>query len=248
MRNIESLRGSFHKKFFSGSSWYFLLVYILIIVNFTNFYYWSGLAFDPLATTPLEEYFQSYYFSVVTITTLGYGDVQASTALSRSLVVIELLAGIYVFARFIASRINEIAQKEEIAFDHFLLEDKWSLFFESIAEYEIGNYQFMQETTTATLRMAYSLWFKRMNNIVSKSVLFHVDFSRTNSKDLMDLASQVAVLFTMYERILIEYPEESKNLTTTKLQEMRLRFNPIQKQETAVFESYTNLVGTNSEA
>lgn len=88
------------------------IVYLLIIVAFAVVYYlapdnWGG-------SEPMEGIVDSFYFSVVTITTLGFGDVYpVSGSPIRILVAAEAILGVLIIGFFL----NDVAQKQAIRID-----------------------------------------------------------------------------------------------------------------------------------
>ena len=55
----------------------------------------------------------SFYFTVTTITTVGYGDMSASTHLEQVIVVFMMLVGVFAFSLASGSLTNYISQQEE---------------------------------------------------------------------------------------------------------------------------------------
>jgi hypothetical protein len=64
--------------------------FVQLVVAFSIFYVILASNFKP----PLDT-FEALYFSFVTITTLGYGDILPNTVLAQSIVILELIAGLY---------------------------------------------------------------------------------------------------------------------------------------------------------
>ena len=63
---------------------------------------------------PKQDYFQMWYFSMVTLTTLGYGDIAPATMVARVFVVLEAIMGQFYLAILIASLIGRgVAQKND---------------------------------------------------------------------------------------------------------------------------------------
>ncbi len=85
----------------------FLAVFVLIIIIFALIDLWlSKVAFNGKLTNFLD----AIYFSVETITTLGYGDICPSGSTGKILVIIESLLGIIVLGLFL----NAIAHSQAI--------------------------------------------------------------------------------------------------------------------------------------
>ena len=107
-------------KFQLSSKWYGLF-YILIILIFAFLYY----LFTPEMIKNLKNYdtlniyssfklfFASLYYSVVTITTLGFGDISPNSFLSMIFTLLESLLGITVIGLFLNGLSHERSSKEE---------------------------------------------------------------------------------------------------------------------------------------
>jgi len=68
---------------------------------------------NEIATKKQELFFQMWYFSMVTLTTLGYGDITPITMTARSFVILEAMTGQFYLAILIASLIGRrVAQKD----------------------------------------------------------------------------------------------------------------------------------------
>ncbi|MBL4638670.1 MAG: two pore domain potassium channel family protein [Proteobacteria bacterium] len=70
-------------------------VYLLLIPIF-GILYWLNPTFWPEPLT----FIQSIYFSVITITTLGYGDISPVTETARLISAVEALSGIVLIGLF----------------------------------------------------------------------------------------------------------------------------------------------------
>ena len=63
---------------------------------------------------PRQDFFQMWYFSMVTLTTLGYGDIAPATMIARVFVVLEAIMGQFYLAILIASLVGRgVTQKHE---------------------------------------------------------------------------------------------------------------------------------------
>jgi voltage-gated potassium channel Kch len=78
--------------------------------NFAILFYFLPLS--GLFKEPLANFFESLYFSVVTMTTLGYGDVLPHHWLARLLVMYEVITGIILIAVAIATYIGGINEAD----------------------------------------------------------------------------------------------------------------------------------------
>lgn len=66
-----------------------------------------------IASNKQELFFQMWYFSMVTLTTLGYGDITPISMTARSFVILEAMTGQFYLAILIASLIGRrVAQKD----------------------------------------------------------------------------------------------------------------------------------------
>lgn len=80
----------------------FALIYQLIeIVNPGSFYYVLAASNDFSFAS-----YDFYYFSFVTLTTLGYGDILPVTYLAKSVVIVESITGIFYLATLVARLIS----------------------------------------------------------------------------------------------------------------------------------------------
>jgi voltage-gated potassium channel len=71
-------------------------------------------AFKGMSSLPWAENFaQASYFSFVTLTTLGYGDISPANRITEVLVYIEAIVGVFYMAAFVASLITA-AQRENL--------------------------------------------------------------------------------------------------------------------------------------
>lgn len=84
-------------------------VYIIAIPVFGLIYY-----FNPSFWTEPLTLIQSIYFSIVTITTLGYGDITPQTDVARSLAALESIFGIILIGLFLnaVARASDIRREE----------------------------------------------------------------------------------------------------------------------------------------
>jgi hypothetical protein len=96
---------------------YLLLIPLFGFVYYLNPYFWL----NPLTFT------QSWYFSVVTITTLGYGDITPQTEMARTLTSLEAVLGIVVIGFFLnavakSADMRREARRKAAAKDHLLIQ------------------------------------------------------------------------------------------------------------------------------
>jgi len=91
-------------------------VYLLLGLIWTSVYLFaleiSPTAFNGVEYQQWEDNFSTLtYFSYVTLTTLGYGDISPAEPLSRVLVFLEAMAGTFYMAVVIASLISSLVNK-----------------------------------------------------------------------------------------------------------------------------------------
>ena len=99
-----------------------LSVYLIFGLAWASIYHiidmWQPGAFilsNP--DNPRQDFFQMWYFSMVTLTTLGYGDIAPASMVARTFVVLEAIMGQFYLAILIASLVGRgITQKHDRIF------------------------------------------------------------------------------------------------------------------------------------
>ena len=86
-----------------------LLLYLTVILTFAVLFYSIPGQVPKVHGNILE----SIYFSVVTITTLGYGDIYPHGSFGKLLVSIEAIFGIIIIGLFLSSTWNSLERKYE---------------------------------------------------------------------------------------------------------------------------------------
>lgn len=76
-------------------------------------YYFPGSILPMLETNILENFSRYLYFSLVTLTTLGYGDITPSTRIAQNWVVLEAIVGQF-FLTILVARLVGLYQKEKL--------------------------------------------------------------------------------------------------------------------------------------
>lgn len=71
---------------------------ILTLIN----YYWSSSFGLNLGGEPVENIVESFYFSTIVVTSLGFGDITPSTEVGRIIVALEAIVGFVTFATLIS--------------------------------------------------------------------------------------------------------------------------------------------------
>ena len=84
----KKYNGSFD--YFRISMFIFIIIFIFSIL-YEMIYVFDANSFSGVSRKPANEIFDFLYFSVVTFTTLGYGDIQPVSILARSVVMVEVL-------------------------------------------------------------------------------------------------------------------------------------------------------------
>ena len=85
------------KHIFTRNVW--ATLYVLVFILFAVIY--SSLPSDAFKESPQMHFWNSLYFSIVTITTLGYGDVTPTTDFAKILVSVESLVGLFLLGMFL---------------------------------------------------------------------------------------------------------------------------------------------------
>ncbi|MCF6441050.1 potassium channel family protein [Pseudoalteromonas luteoviolacea] len=68
--------------------------YVGLIINFALIYFYVPIA--GLFNEPFRDFFQAVYFSTVTLTTLGYGEIHPVNMLTEGLVIYQVLVGLMI--------------------------------------------------------------------------------------------------------------------------------------------------------
>jgi len=96
-----------------------LSVYLIFGLAWASIYHvidmWKPGAFIlAKPDNPRQDFFQMWYFSMVTLTTLGYGDIAPASMVARVFVVLEAIMGQFYLAILIASLVGRnIAQQSD---------------------------------------------------------------------------------------------------------------------------------------
>jgi len=121
---------------------YLLCCYLLTILFFTALYF----QFSEYIHNPRQEAFasnwacllDSLYFSVSTITTLGYGDLTATRSWLRLASSLESVIGIFIFGLFISATWDYYTEKREIDQRKNTLSDFYSIFQDKFIRHKIA--------------------------------------------------------------------------------------------------------------
>lgn len=92
-----------------------LIMYVGVSFLFAGLYRWVDKLMESPFSKPLSSTIDAMYFSVVTITTLGYGDITPNSAVSKLLVMVESILGVLFLAIMVGLVIAaSISDKEKI--------------------------------------------------------------------------------------------------------------------------------------
>lgn len=99
---------------FSDESLKMLLVLLLFVVFFAHLMWWSEHGQESISDHYLPGVFESIWFSVVTMSTVGYGDISPKNWLGRVSAILLILTGVtafgVIFGQFAADAIGERAE------------------------------------------------------------------------------------------------------------------------------------------
>ena len=93
----------------TSHSWRFLVLYLVAIVVFACLF--STVPFNECG--PLE-FGDAFYFSAVTITTLGYGDISPTMPWGKSFAALEAVCGVVIIGFFLIDLANGISSSAEV--------------------------------------------------------------------------------------------------------------------------------------
>lgn len=209
--------------------------YLLLIPVFGILYWlYPGFWEKPLTLI------QSLYFSVITITTLGYGDISPQTEIARILTALEALSGIVLIGLFlnaIAHSHSEIEEsnRHKVIQDH--LRSQYEQFRKNVIDIclraEVQNYSIDIELNTRLQNMlGFRNYFKENNNQKWLNVLSGL---QGNEEILEDLYVEIDLLLQQVSYALnnvqIKNEEALKFLTRFSQYTYRLRNTDIYSQD-----------------
>lgn len=82
------------------------MIYLSVASIFAAIYRYLSLWTENAFNQPLESTLDAFYFSVVTMTTLGYGDIHPLSPLAKVLVIVEVLSGVMLLAIMVGVAIS----------------------------------------------------------------------------------------------------------------------------------------------
>ncbi|MHA7847814.1 ion channel [Serratia sp. D1N4] len=83
---------------------FYTLIFVIILIAGVNFIYSAHF----FKTGVVNSYLDSLYFTCVTITTLGYGDIYPVTSIGRVAIIFESLLGFVMMSLFVSAFINKV--------------------------------------------------------------------------------------------------------------------------------------------
>lgn len=96
-----------------GSIALYFMLGLFFSALFTLLLHFSPEALRGLEVTrPLDQLSSTVYFSFVTLTTLGYGDITPVTPLARFLVILESVTGMFYLALIVASLVGSLKRSD----------------------------------------------------------------------------------------------------------------------------------------
>ncbi|ODS39868.1 hypothetical protein BEH94_00100 [Candidatus Altiarchaeales archaeon WOR_SM1_SCG] len=113
--------------YFRNKMFKFIIMYLFVIFLFGVLYYIT-YNINPTSFSSSSElsFYDFFYFSVVTITTLGYGDISPESGLTQTLVIIEVLTNIFFLLVYFQYIISDPKIKKE--FNQIEIQDCPKLF------------------------------------------------------------------------------------------------------------------------
>jgi len=186
--------------------WIILYLYFGMLLVYSGFYYLSKESFMNLNT-----FGDSLYFSVVTITTLGYGDILPKDNIGKFIVSMESVSGVILLGFFlisVSSKVEEDREKKRL--------NTIKLSFKE-------QYKIWREYTTFTLCSIAELTYdKKLNNVKEFKEYFHKDESfnwykisnniLSNDFHTRELFNELELLQRNIERFIIQSSSEDAEL------------------------------------
>lgn len=169
---------------------YLLISYAIIIIYFGFIYY----NIPNIFTQGTCDFTRALYFSVITITTLGFGDITTSSTLAMGFVALESIIGIAYIALFSGAiwqsylSIFEKTQAKQIRNELASLNSCKLKMFESYLVLVINEY-----------KIAYKHFMIPLSKI-SKNSKLEVDFKYADLKYILENASTQGVVGVFYEK------------------------------------------------
>jgi len=116
-------------KILAKQPWLSLWIYLILALGFAVWFY-----FERTNIKGLETFFDSIYFSFITITTLGYGDMLPDSKITKFYVILESIFGVFVLGFFLIYVSLEVANKKErkrIETQKLSFKEQYKIWFEN---------------------------------------------------------------------------------------------------------------------
>lgn len=175
-------------------------IFYLSLVPFFGLVYWLA---DSLWETPLG-FIESIYFSVVTITTLGYGDISPSTDAGRILTGIEALLGIVSIGLFL----NSISERRAE------LQDKKR--HDAVVEHLLWQYQNFRESVTEICLRAIAGGYntdRKLKLYLPEMLKFREYFNGNNNEKWYVVLNALEDDLGLLQDLMVEIDMFSKQVT-----------------------------------
>lgn len=205
--------------------WVYGTIYALLVPVFGHLYYFYQEADNGFGKA--LGYLEAHYFSTITITTLGYGDISPETDTMRALAATEVILGIFTIGLFLSalshSRSTQLAEEDAKRQENILHRNaqtgirKHTLLITPLTDF----YLFIGAQISHSERNS-STPFSANFDISMLSKLFDLPFlaNRPIQKPYVEFYYEsLRELNTEFERLLISvdlsnYPEVEKKITT----------------------------------
>jgi len=109
--------------------WLSLWIYLILALGFSVWFY-----FERENIKGLETFFDSIYFSFITITTLGYGDMLPNSKMTKFYVILESISGVILLGFFLIAVSSEVSNKKErkrIETQKLSFKEQYKIWFEN---------------------------------------------------------------------------------------------------------------------
>ncbi len=117
-----NLKDKFHN--FNNNRAQLLKAYLAAILLFTYIFWGADVLYDKNFLKGNIDSIDYFYFSVVTITTLGYGEMLPGTEMAKFMVAVLTLFGLYILGMFLTASGNHIHKKEREVQDAKVLKNR----------------------------------------------------------------------------------------------------------------------------
>lgn len=158
-------------------------IYILFVIFLFAFIYWNNSA----SLKGVDGFGSALYFSIVTITTLGFGDIVPKDGFARTLVCLEVLAGVF----FVGAFLNSIAQAQAQRLQYHNEKAKLR-----------QHYLFLRKLFERYLQAAFFVVTPKEKQVLPANILtYKFDFT---FNDMADLNDPISGFFDIHDRLYQE--------------------------------------------